>query len=159
MSTEQISRVIWIRLETPQLKIHEERAETQSTIQIPREQEISDAVKNPRKIEFEIESSLSKFAVVKYLQNKWEDRTPAKGQEFSSSVPKGELTARAAKVKKTRMTPKIPSPKIQKIDGANYKIDAISTKCHCSKSWKHRGGTHTMQTQAERRQQITNFTQ
>ncbi len=38
-------------------------------------------------------------------------------------------------------------------------MDAISTKRRCSKSWKHRGGTHTVQTQAERRQQITKLTQ
>jgi hypothetical protein len=74
-----------------------------------------------------------------------------KGQEFSASVPKGELTARAAKEDKNDT--EIPSPKTQKIDGANYKIDATLTKRLCSKGWKHRGGTHTMQTQAERRKE------
>jgi hypothetical protein len=52
------------------IKIHEERAETQSRIQKTREQEISDAVQNPRKIELEIELSPSKTVVRKYLQNK-----------------------------------------------------------------------------------------
>jgi hypothetical protein len=51
-------------------KIHEERAETQSRIKKAREQEISVTVKNPHKIEFEIESSPSKAAGRKYLQNK-----------------------------------------------------------------------------------------
>jgi hypothetical protein len=51
-------------------KIHDERAETQSRIQKAREQEISAAVKNPRKIELEIESSPSKAVGRKYLQNK-----------------------------------------------------------------------------------------
>ncbi len=50
-------------------KIHDERAETQSRIQKAREQEISVVVKNPHKIEFEIESSPSKVASRKYLQN------------------------------------------------------------------------------------------
>ncbi len=53
--------------------------------------------------------------------------TLQKGQEFSTSVPKGELTARAAKEDKndTERT----SPRIQKkIDGANYKLDAIVTR-------------------------------
>jgi hypothetical protein len=56
----------------------------------------------------------------------WEETTLQKGQEFSASVPKGELTARAAKEDKndTERT----SPKIQKIDGANYKLDATETK-------------------------------
>jgi hypothetical protein len=40
-----------------------------------------------------------------------------KGQEFSVSVPKGELTARAAKEDKNDT--ERPSPKTQKIDGAN----------------------------------------
>ena len=105
-------------------KIHDERAETQSRIHKAREQEISAAVKNPRKIELEIESSPSKAAGRKYLQNKWEDRTPARGQESSASVPKGGLTARAAKEDKNDT--EIPSPKIQKIDGANYKIDGAN---------------------------------
>jgi hypothetical protein len=43
-----------------------------------------------------------------------------KGQEFSASVPKGELTARAAKEDKNDT--EISSPKIQKIDGANYEL-------------------------------------
>jgi hypothetical protein len=73
-----------------------------------------------------------------------------KGQEFSDSVPKGELTARA--VKEDKNDTERPSPKTQKIDGANYKIDATA-KRRCSKGWKHRGGTHTMQTQAERRKE------
>jgi len=51
-------------------KIHDERAETQSRIHKAREPEISAAVKNPRKIELEIESSPSKAAGRKYLQNK-----------------------------------------------------------------------------------------
>jgi hypothetical protein len=51
-------------------KIHDERAATQSRIQKAREQEISDVVKNPRKIESEKkESSPSKVAGRKYLQN------------------------------------------------------------------------------------------
>ena len=74
-----------------------------------------------------------------------------KGQEFSASVPKGELTARVSKEDKNDT--EIPSPKTQKIDGANYKIDATLPKRRCSKGWKHRGGTHTMQTQAERRKE------
>jgi hypothetical protein len=117
MSSERISRVIWIRLETPQLKIYEEREETQSRIQKAREQEISDVVKNPRKNEFEIESSPSKVAGRKYLQNKSGDHTPARGQEFSTSVPKGELTARVSKEDKNDT--EMSSPKIQKIDGTN----------------------------------------
>jgi hypothetical protein len=40
-----------------------------------------------------------------------------KGQEFSASVPKGELTARGVKEDKDDI--EIPSPKIQKIDCAN----------------------------------------
>jgi len=51
-------------------KIHDERAETQSRIQKAREQEISATVKNPRKIEIENESSPSKAAGRRYLQNK-----------------------------------------------------------------------------------------
>jgi hypothetical protein len=112
---------------------------------------ISAAVKNPRKIELEMESSPSKAAGRKYLQNKWEDRTPARGQESSASVPKGELTARVSKEDKNDT--EIPSPKIQKIDGTNCKIDATRIKRRCSKSWKHRGGTHKIQTQAERRKE------
>ncbi len=124
-------------------KIHDERAETQSRIQKAREQEISDVVKNPRKIEFEIESSSSKVAGRKYFQNNWEGRTTARGQEFSASVPKGELTGRAAREDKN-YTEK-PSPKIQKIDGPNYKIDSTRTLCRCSKKleapWRDRHNT------------------
>jgi hypothetical protein len=54
----------------------------------------------------------------------WEETTLQKGQEFSASVPKGELTARAAKEDKNDT--EMPSPKIQKIDGANYKIDGAN---------------------------------
>jgi hypothetical protein len=102
-------------------KKHDERAETQSRIQKAREQEISAVVKNPHKIEFEIESSPSKVAGRKYLQNNWEGRTSARGQEFNVSVPMGELTTRSSREDKND-TEK-PSPKIQKIDGTNYKID------------------------------------
>jgi hypothetical protein len=151
MNSERIARVIWIRLETPEVKIHEERAETQSRIHKVREQEISDVVKNPRKIELEIESSPLKVADRKYLQNKWEEHTSARGQESSASVPNGGLTARAAKEDKNDT--EIPRPKIQKIDGTNYKIDSTRINCRCSKSWKHRGGTHTIQTQTERRKE------
>ena len=80
------------------------------------------AVKNPRKIEFERESSPSKIASRKYLPT--EENAPAKGQEFSARVPKGELTARAANEDKNDT--EISSPKIQKIDGANYKIDGAN---------------------------------
>jgi hypothetical protein len=76
------------------------------------------AVKNPRKIEFERESSPSKIANRKYLPT--EKNAPAKEPEFSARVPKGELTARAANEDKNDT--EISSPKIQKIDGANYKI-------------------------------------
>jgi hypothetical protein len=81
------------------------------------------AVKNPRKIEFEIKSSPSKIASRKYLPTN-EKNAPAKGQEFSARVPKGELTARAANEDKNDT--EISSPKIQKIDGANYKIDGAN---------------------------------
>ena len=80
------------------------------------------AVKNPRKIECERESSPSKIASRKYLPT--EKNAPAKGQEFSARVPKGGLTARAAKEDKNDT--EISSPKIQKIDGANYKIDGAN---------------------------------
>ena len=80
------------------------------------------AVKNPRKIEFERESSPSKIASRKYLPT--EKNAPAKGPEFSARVPKGELTARAANEDKNDT--EISSPKIQKIDGANYKIDGAN---------------------------------
>ena len=78
------------------------------------------AVKNPRKIEFERESSPSKIANRKYLPT--EKNAP--GPEFSARVPKGELTARAANEDKNDT--EISSPKIQKIDGANYKIDGAN---------------------------------
>ena len=81
------------------------------------------AIKNPRKIEFERESSPSKIASRKYLPTN-EKNAPAKGQEFSARVPKGELTARAANEDKNDT--EISSPKIQKIDGANYKIDGAN---------------------------------
>ena len=81
------------------------------------------AVKDPRKIEFEIKSSPSKIASRKYLPTN-EKNAPAKGQEFSARVPKGELTARAANEDKNDT--EISSPKIQKIDGANYKIDGAN---------------------------------
>jgi hypothetical protein len=83
------------------------------------------AVRNPRKNWIRIESSPSKkIASSSILQ--WEETTLQKGQEFSASVPKGDLTARAAKEDKNDT--EITSPKIQKIDGANYKFDAIVTK-------------------------------
>jgi hypothetical protein len=47
-----------------------------------------------------------------------------KGHEFSARVPKGGLTARAAKEDKNDT--EISSPKIQKIDGANYNIDGAN---------------------------------
>ena len=81
------------------------------------------AVKDPRKIEFEIKSSPSKIASRKYLPTN-EKNAPAKGQEFSARVPKGELTARAAK--KDKKDTEISSPKIQKIDGTNHKIDGAN---------------------------------
>jgi hypothetical protein len=87
-----------------------------------------------------------------YLQNQREDRTPARGQEFSANVPEGELTARAAKEDKNDT--EMPSPKKQKIDGTNNKIDVTRTLSLFEKEgWKHRGVTHTMQTQAERRKE------
>jgi hypothetical protein len=73
------------------------------------------AVKNPRKIEFERESSPSKIASRKYLPT--EKNAPGKGPEFSARVPKGELTVRATNEDKNDT--EISSPKIQKIDGAN----------------------------------------
>ncbi len=147
IQSERITRVIWIRLETSQSKIHEERTETKSRIQKSREQEISDVVKNPSKIEFEIESSPSKFVVRKYLQNKWEDHTSPRGQKFSVSVQKGEFTART--VKEDKNDTEIPSPKIQKIDGANYKIDTIRTKRLVKEQPPQRGKTwHTVQTKS-----------
>jgi hypothetical protein len=45
-----------------------------------------------------------------------------KGQEFSASVPKVELTARAAKEDKNDT--EIPSPDNTKINGAKLQIDA-----------------------------------
>jgi len=79
------------------------------------------AVRNPLKIEFEGESSPSKIANRKYLPT--EKNAPAKGPD-SARVPKGELTARAANEDKNDT--EISSPKIQKIDGANYKIDGAN---------------------------------
>jgi len=48
----------------------------------------------------------------------------SKWQEFRVSVPKGEITVRV--VKEDKNDTEIPSPKIQKIDGANYKIDGAN---------------------------------
>ncbi len=79
-------------------------------------------VKNPRKIEFERESSPSKIASRKYLPT--EKNAPVKGPEFSARVPKGEFTARAAN--EDQNDTEISSPKIQKIDGSNYKIDGAN---------------------------------
>jgi hypothetical protein len=110
-----------MRIETTQSQTHEERAETQSRIQKSREQEVSAAVKDPRKIEFEIESPPSKFASRKYLQN-GEIARLQKGQESSASVLKGELTARAAK--EDRNDTEIPSPDNTKINDAKLQIDA-----------------------------------
>ena len=70
------------------------------------------AVKDPRKIEFEIKSSPSKIASRKYPPTNEKNTRLQKGQEFSASVPKGELTARAAKEDKDDTG--ITSPKIQK---------------------------------------------
>ncbi len=51
--------------------------------------------------------------------------------EFSVSVPKDELTARASREDKNDT--ERPSTKIQKIDGTNHKIDATRTLRRCSK--------------------------
>ncbi len=83
----------------------------------------------------------------KNLQNKWEDHTPARGQESSASVPKGGLTARVTKEDKNDT--EVPSPEIQKIDGANYKIDTTRTLCRCSK--KKAGNTVEGHTQCRPR--------
>ena len=82
-----------------------------------------------------------------YLQNQREDRTPARGQEFSANVPEGELTARAAKEDKNDT--EMPSPKKQKIDGTNNKIDATRTLRRCSK--KKAGSTVEGHTQCRPR--------
>ncbi len=87
--------------------------------------ESSPSIQNPHKIEFEIGSSPSKCAGRKYPQNKWEDHTPARGQEFNTSVPKGEITARVSKEDKNDT--ERPIPKIRKINDTNYKIDSIRT--------------------------------
>ena len=70
-----------------------------------------------------IESEPSEIASRKYLPT-IEKNTSAKGQEFSARVPMGGLTARAAKEDKNDT--EISSPKIQKIDGANDKIDGAN---------------------------------
>ena len=90
MSSEWNSRVRWMKITdtaitTPRRKRRDPKFESKKS----REQEVSAAVKNPHKIEFEIESSPSKFAGRKYLQNKWEDRTPAKGARIQRQCSKG----------------------------------------------------------------------
>ncbi len=82
-----------------------------------------------------------------YLQNQREDHTPARGQEFSANVPGGELTARAAKEDKNDT--EMPSPKKQKIDDTNNKMDATRTLCRCSK--KKAGSTVEEHTQCRPR--------
>jgi hypothetical protein len=54
-----------------------------------------------------------------------------KVQESKEGSTQGGPTARA--VKEDKNDTEVPSPKIQKLDGANYKIDATRTLCRCSK--------------------------
>jgi hypothetical protein len=61
--------------------------------------------------------------------------------------PKGELTARA--VREDKNDTEKPSPKIQKIDGTNYRNDATRTLRRCSK--KKAGSTVEGHTQCRPR--------
>jgi hypothetical protein len=70
---------------------------TQFRIQKLSEQEVSDLVKNPRRIEHEIESSPSKFGSRKYLPTNKKIVHLQKDMNSVTDVSKGELTARAAK--------------------------------------------------------------
>ena len=89
MSSEWNSRVRWIKIRHRNHESTKKAQRPKIRIQRSREQEVSAAVKNPHKIEFEIESSPSKFAGRKYLQNKWEDRTSAKGARIQRQCSKG----------------------------------------------------------------------
>jgi hypothetical protein len=116
-----------------------------------REQEISAAVKNPRKIELENESSPSKLRAGSIFKT---NEKITRLQEGKNPVPVFQrMGSLQESPEKTRMTPKYRARKIPKIDDANYKIDTTRIKRRCSKRWKHRGGTHTMQTQTERRKE------
>jgi hypothetical protein len=75
-----------------------------------------------------------------------------------ASVPKGELTARAAKEDKNDT--EMPSPKMQKIDGTNYKIDATRTLRRCSKKleapWRD---THNADPGGKKERMLTELTE
>jgi hypothetical protein len=92
-----------------------------------------------------------------YLQNQREDRTPARGQEFSANVPEGELTARAAKEDKNDT--EMPSPKKQKIDGTNNKIDAtriLRRKRRLEAPWRD---THNADPGGKKERMLTELTE
>ena len=104
----------------PQPKIHQENAETQNWIQKSREQEVFAAVKNPRKTEFEVESSPSKSKSRKYLPT---NEKIARLQKGKNSAPEFQrVSSLQEPPKKTRMTPKYRARKYKKNDGANYKL-------------------------------------